>query len=66
MGQLYDLKMAIENKIKTDGLDAADVRGKVGLLSGRLLAFISATTPDEPAALAKLRHAAKEVLNINS
>ncbi len=66
MSKLYDLKVLIENKIKADGLDAVAVKGKIGLRSGRMLAFISPDTPDEPDAVAKLRQAAKEVLNINA
>ena len=65
MSQLYDMKLKIEEKIKTSGLDAADVKGKIGLKSGKVLAFITSTTPDEPDAVAKLRAAAKEVLNIS-
>ena len=64
MGQLYDLKTRIEQKIKADGLDAADVKGKIGLRSGTLLAFISPTTPDDPAAVAKLRSAIADVLKL--
>ena len=66
MSQLYDLKVLIENKIKTDGLDAKEVKGKIGLRSGRILALISPSTPDDPDAVAKLRQAAKDVLNINA
>jgi hypothetical protein len=66
VSKLYDLKLLIENKIKTDGLDAMAVKGKIGLRSGRTLALISPTTPDDPAALAKLRQAAKEVLNLDA
>ncbi|MFZ3213188.1 MAG: hypothetical protein WA188_16925 [Terriglobales bacterium] len=66
MSQLYDLRLLIENKIETDGLDAMEVKGKIGLRSGRLLALISPSTPDDPDAVAKLRQAAKEVLNINA
>lgn len=66
MSQLYDPKMLIEEKIKSDGLDAMDVKGKIGLRSGRMLAFINATTPDDPAAVAKLRQAVKDVLNVSA
>jgi hypothetical protein len=65
VSQLYDLKLKIEEKIKADGLDAAEVRGKIGLKSGKLLALISATTPDDPAAVAKMKQAAKDVLNLS-
>jgi len=66
VSQLYDLRLLIENKIKADGLDAMEVKGKIGLRSGRILALISPSTPDDPDAVAKLRQAAKEVLNINA
>jgi hypothetical protein len=66
VGQLYDLRMLIENKIKADGLDAMGVKGKIGLRSGRMLAFITPDTADEPEAVNKLRLAIKEVLNVNA
>ncbi len=66
MSQLYDLRMLIENKIKTDSLDAMEVKGKIGLRSGRMLAFITPTTPDDPEAVAKLKQAVKDVLNISA
>ena len=65
MSQLYDMRMQIEACIKSSGLDAMEVKGKIGLRSGKLLAFITPTTPDDPAAVAKLKAAAKEVLNLN-
>jgi hypothetical protein len=66
VSQLYDLRLLIETKIKADGLDAMEVKGKIGLRSGRILALISPSTPDDPDAVARLRQAAKEVLNINA
>ncbi len=65
MGQLYDLRTKIEAKIAADRLDATDVKGKIGLKSGRLLAFISPSTPDDPVAFEKLKQAAKDVLHLN-
>lgn len=65
MSQLYDMRMQIEAKIKSSGLDAMDVKGKIGLRSGKLLAFITPTTPDDPATVAKLKAAAKEILNLS-
>lgn len=65
MSQLYDLRMQIEQKIKADGLDAMEVKGKLGLRSGRVLALISPSTSDDPESIAKLKKAAKEVLNLN-
>ena len=65
MSQLYDLRMRIEDKIKSSGLDAMDVKGKIGLRSGKLLAFISPSTPDDPATVEKLKVAAREILHMN-
>lgn len=65
MSQLYEMKLRIEEKIKADGLDANEIKGKIGLRSGKLLAFINATTADDPVVVAKLKQAAKEVLNLN-
>jgi hypothetical protein len=65
VSQLNDLKIRIDEKIKADGLDAAAVKGKIGLRAGKVLAFITANTPDDPETIAKLKRAAKEVLNLN-
>jgi hypothetical protein len=64
VSQFYDLRILIEEKIKASGLDAMDVKGKISLRSGKLLAFITPTTPDDPAAMAKLKQAAHDVLSI--
>ena len=65
MGQFYDLKVRIEEKIKADGLDPSETKGKLGLQSGKLLAFIKPDTPDDPQAIEKLRRAANEILKAN-
>jgi hypothetical protein len=65
VSQLYDLKIRVDERIKAGNLDGAEVRGRIGLKAGRLLAFISPSTPDDPASVAKLKLAIKEVLNIN-
>ena len=65
VSQLYDMRMQIEAKIKSSGVDAMDAKGKIGLRSGKLLAFITPTTPDDPATVAKLKAAAKEILNLS-
>jgi len=62
---MNDIKLRIENKIKTDGLDEKEVKGKIGLRAGKLLAFITPSTPDDPATIVKLKQAAKEVLNLS-
>lgn len=65
MSQIYEIKLRIEEKIKADGLDANEVKGKIGLRAGKLLAFITASTPDDAATIVRLKQAAKEVLNLN-
>jgi hypothetical protein len=65
VGQLNDMKLRIEEKIKADGLDAAAIKGKIGLKAGKVLAFINASTPDEAELIEKLKAAAKEILNLN-
>lgn len=62
---MYDLKMAIEKKIKDDGLDVAQYRGLIGLKSGKLLSLINSNTPDDAATMMKLRAAARELLHAN-
>ena len=64
VGQLNDMKMRIEEKIKADGLDPAAIKGKIGLKSGKVLAFINASTPDDPVTIDKMKAAAKEILNL--
>lgn len=64
MSQIYDMKVKIEQKIQADKLDENEVKGKIGLKAGKLLAFITPSTPDDPAIVSKLRQAAKEVLNV--
>ena len=65
MGELYDLRLRIEEQVKAKGLDLMEIKGKIGLRSGKLFAFITPTTADEPEAIAKLKKAAMEVLNLS-
>lgn len=65
MSQLYDLRLRIEEKIKADKLNPMDVKGKLGLRSGKLLALITPSTPDDPEVIEKLKAAAKEILNLS-
>lgn len=64
MSELYDLRLRIEEQVKAKGLDLMEVKGKIGLRSGKLLAFITPTTVDDPESIAKLKKAALEVLNL--
>jgi hypothetical protein len=65
VSRLYELRLRIEEKIKAEGLDEVAVKGKLGLRSGKVLASINASTPDDPVVLEKLKLAAKEILNLN-
>jgi hypothetical protein len=65
VGVLYNLRISIEEKIKADKLDPVQVRGEIGLRTGRLLSLISPSTPDDAASIAKFRQAAKDLLNIS-
>ena len=65
MSQIYTIKLRIEEKIKADGLDANEVKGKIGLRTGKLLAFITPSTADDPETIAKMKQAAKEVLGLS-
>lgn len=59
MSQIYDLRLKIEDTIKASGLGPKDVKGKLGLRSGKLLALITPTTPDGAETISKLKQAAK-------
>jgi len=65
VSQLNDLKLKIEAKITADGLDPVAVKGKIGLRAGKLLAFITPSTPDDAESISKLKAAAKEILNLS-
>jgi hypothetical protein len=65
VSKLYDFRLAIESKIQADGLDPMKTKGEIGLRTGKLVSLISPSTPDDPVAVAKLRQAAKEVLNLS-
>jgi hypothetical protein len=64
VSQLYEMRMRVEETIKAKSLDAMEVKGKLGLKTGVLVALISANTPDNPELIAKFRIAAKEILNL--
>ncbi|MGA3238247.1 MAG: hypothetical protein ABSG03_18295 [Bryobacteraceae bacterium] len=65
MSVIYQFKIKIEEKIKADGLDAAQIRGEIGLRTGRLLSLISPNTPDDPIVVAKFRQAALDLLKMS-
>jgi hypothetical protein len=65
MGQLYDTKLKIEELIKKN-LDATKTLGAIGLKRGRVVAFISPNSPDDPQKTAKLKMAAREVLGVDA
>lgn len=64
MSLLYEMKLRVEERIKAEKLDAMDIKGKLGLKTGMLIALISPNTPDNPASIAKFKSAAQELLNM--
>jgi len=64
MGQTYEAKRRVEQVIAERRLNEAEVKGKLSLKSGMLLAFIKPDSPDDPVKLEKLRAAARELLQI--
>jgi hypothetical protein len=65
VSKLYDMKVRIDQKIASDKLDANEIKGKLGLRCGTLLAFITASTVDNPETVMKLKQAAKEILQLS-
>jgi hypothetical protein len=64
MSVIFDLKTKIEKTITDKKLDAAAIKGKIALQTGFLLSLITATTPDDPAKVAKLKQAAADILQL--
>lgn len=64
MSQTYEAKRKVEQVIADRRLNEAEVKGKLSLKSGMLLAFIKPDSPDDPVKLEKLRAAARELLHI--
>jgi hypothetical protein len=64
MGQTYEAKRKLEQVIQERRLNETEVKGKLSLKSGMLLAFVKPETPDDPVKLEKLRAAARELLKI--
>jgi hypothetical protein len=63
MSQTYEAKVRLERIIQERRLNEAEVKGKLSLKAGMLLAFVKPDSPDEPEKLAKLRAAARELLH---
>lgn len=64
MSQTYQAKLKVEKAIQERRLNEAEVKGKLSLRSGMLLAFVKPDSPDDPVKLEKLRAAARELLQI--
>lgn len=64
MSQTYEAKRKVDQIIADRRLNEAEVKGKLSLKSGMLLAFIKPDSPDDPVKLEKLRAAARELLQI--
>ncbi len=64
MGLTYEAKRKLEQVIAERRLNEAEVKGKLSLRSGMLLAFVKPDSPDDPVKLDKLRAAARELLQV--
>jgi hypothetical protein len=64
MGILFDLKTKIDKAIDEKKLDSSAVRGKIALQAGFLVSLISASSPDDPVKIDKLRKAAESVMQL--
>jgi hypothetical protein len=62
MGQLYEMVQQVDQLINRKGLPFAKTKGLVVIKAGFSLVLIEPTTPDDPARIAKLRAAVKDVL----
>jgi len=64
MAKLYELRLLIEKISKEKGLNPSQIKGKIGLLIGEPVGSITENTPDDPAVLAKMKGAIKDVLGV--
>jgi hypothetical protein len=64
MGQLHDAIKRIEQAIRAKGLPEYKTKGELSLRAGFLLSWVGPQTPDDPEKLAKLKQAAKDLLEL--
>ncbi len=62
MGKMYEAVRQIDAAIARKGLPGFKVKGLIAIRVGFSLALIDETTPDDPAKLAALQAAAKDVI----
>lgn len=65
MGRLYDSCREVIEYIDRSGLDVYKTRGAITLRTGFLITLVDEDDPDDPARIAAIRDAAKEVLGID-
>lgn len=65
MGRLYDYSRAIQEDIDRRGLDVFKTRGELAMKCGFIITLIGPDDPDDPAKIAALQAAAKDVLGLN-
>jgi hypothetical protein len=63
MGQLYDARVKVEKLLTEQNGDVTELRGKIGMRIGFLLALVTPKSPDDPVRLERLRQAVAEVLH---
>jgi hypothetical protein len=65
MGQLFDAKLKLEQIIREKNLNESEIKGRLSLKSGLILALVREETPDDPVKLEKLRAAAQALLKVS-
>lgn len=65
MGRLYDACREVIDYIDRSGLDVYKTRGAITLRTGFLITLVDEDDVDDPARIAAIREAAKEVLGID-
>jgi hypothetical protein len=65
MGRLYDYSKQIQEDIDRRGLDVFKTRGELAMKCGFIITLIGPDDPDDPAKIASLKAAAKDVLGLS-
>src|SRR6266545_797481 len=64
MGKLFEMRENIERGVRRKRLDPVEIRARISMQAGFLLALITADTPDDPVRITKLAKAARDILGL--
>ncbi|MHB9004210.1 MAG: hypothetical protein ACYC6C_09115 [Coriobacteriia bacterium] len=65
MGRLYEYSKMIQDDIERRDLDVFKTRGELAMKCGFIITLIGPDDPDDPAKIAALQAAARDVLGLN-